>query len=1112
MRPIRKLIFMGILVFSLFNLSISENGISTDTKSVFAQQDNSVSNSVWTDKADIVINDITKVIPQKYRYLNLNLNSFRNIMTAAPFEFTDRAVASPLIIELPHPDGGMSKFYVTEYSMMEQGLADQYPDMKTYNVKGIDDPYAVGKIDFTAFGFHAIVLTPNGDYFIDPLSMDNTENYISYFKSDYFSNQTFECLVTEVTENTELINSHNSDMTGQQLRTYRLACAATGEYTAFHGGTVALGLAGIVTAINRVNQVYERDLSVRMTLVANNNLIVYTNSGTDPYTNNNGVTMLGQNQTNCNAVIGSANYDIGHVFSTGGGGVAGLSVVCVNASKARGVTGLPSPIGDPFYIDYVAHEMGHQFGGNHTFNGSSGNCAGGNRNGSTAWEPGSGSTIQAYAGICSPQDLQSNSDDYFHTGSVSEMTAFTQTGNGNSCPVTTNTGNTPPTVTVPSGGFTIPISTPFELTGSATDTETPGSLTYCWEEFDLGAAGAPNSPVGNAPIFRSFNPVVSPTRTFPKLSNLLNNTSTIGEILPTYTRSLTFRLTARDNSAGGGGINFSTVAFSVNNSSGPFLVTSPNTGVSWNAGAQTVTWNVANTTAAPVNCANVDILLSTDGGNTFPTTILSNTPNDGSQSVTIPNTATATARIKVKAKGNIFFDISNTNFTIVGGPSVPPCEDFTSGTFPPPPLTIDFTGTNRWSRNTVSAYGIGTGSAKFDFYNAQFNENQSIVSDNFVATLSGDYLTFDEAYAPYTDANFGPDTLLVEASSNSGGSYTTLATLIGRQDGTGELNTAPPNVNAYTPTNSEWASKIYALPAGTNKIRLKAKSGYGNNLYIDNLCVKTLPNATIAGIGNTPQGFYRGTPGIYSGIPDSVNIYLHRTDFPNIKVDSAFITLSNSCETFPTFSKALSGDYYIVVKHRNSIETWSRSGGEAYTRGGFFYFDFLEVNYAYNNNQFQINSTNNLWGMYGGDCNQDGVIEIADLSIIDNDAFNFAGGYIVSDVNGDNFADINDYAIADNNAFNIVTIQAPPGSAPPPAEDKNINPVFKSDAERNKYEMSLRISKENNVKREVKQVSTSELNEVLKQRSERDKLRTTPLSKNSEVKINSVNRTQVRRK
>ncbi|MBK8382630.1 MAG: hypothetical protein IPL16_12235 [Ignavibacteria bacterium] len=345
--------------------------------------------------------------------------------------------------------------------------------------------------------------------------------------------------MTEISNNSDFINNNNSIMTGQQLRTYRLACAATGEYTAFFGGTVALGQAAIVTSMNRVNGIYERDLSVRMTLVANNTSIVYTNSATDPYTNGNGSTMLGQNQTNCDAVIGSANYDIGHVFSTGGGGIAGLGVVCSNGNKARGVTGSTSPVGDPYDIDYVAHEMGHQFSGNHSFNGSSGSCSGGNRNASTAWEPGSASTIMGYAGICSPQDLQPNSDALFHTGNVSEITAFTQTGGGNSCPVTTNTGNTPPTVTVPAGGFTIPISTPFQLTGSATDVETPGSLTYIWEEWILVRQVHLRSRWKCSDLQIIYTCSIT-NKNFPKLSDLLNNTSTIGEILPTYTRSLNF--------------------------------------------------------------------------------------------------------------------------------------------------------------------------------------------------------------------------------------------------------------------------------------------------------------------------------------------------------------------------------------------------------------------------------------------------------------------------------------------------------------------------------------------------------------------------------------------
>jgi len=301
--------------------------------------------------------------------------------------------------------------------------------------------------------------------------------------------------------------------------------------------------------------------------------------------------MLSQNQSNLDAVIGSANYDIGHVFSTGGGGVAFLAVVCINGFKARGVTGLPSPTGDIFYIDFVAHEMGHQYGGNHSFNGSSGNCSGGNRNAATAYEPGSGSTIQAYAGICSPQNLQNNSDDYFHNISYVEMTNFTQIGGGSSCPVITPTGNLPPIVNAGTGGLTFPIETPLKLDGSATDPD-GDPITFNWEEFDLGPAGHPDFPSGNAPIFRSFPAVSETYRLLPKLSNLLNNTHTIGELLPTYTRTLRFRLTVRDNRAGGGGVDWDQVTHSVTDAAGPFLVTSPNTAVTWQGlSFQTITWD-----------------------------------------------------------------------------------------------------------------------------------------------------------------------------------------------------------------------------------------------------------------------------------------------------------------------------------------------------------------------------------------------------------------------------------------------------------------------------------------------------------------------------------------
>lgn len=1062
-----------------------------------------------------------RIIPEKFQTVKTNFNNLKSFLSSAPFESPDMNLKTQMIIELPNPDGNLSKFYVYEYSMMEPGLARQFPEIKTYTIKGIDDPYATGKLDYTMHGFHAMVLSPNGDFYIDPYSTKETEIYISYYKRDLKNKIPFDCETPAVEIRKNIITEN--DVTGEQLRNYLLACAATGEYTAYHGGTVALGQAAIVTAINRVNGVYERDMSVRMTLVANNTSIVYTNSATDPYTNNNGVTMLGQNQSNLDAVIGNANYHIGHVFSTGGGGVAGLGVVCLAGNKARGVTGSPAPIGDPFYIDYVAHEMGHQYGGNHSFNGVIGSCSGGNRNASTAWEPGSASTIMGYAGICGADDLQPNSDAYFHSGNMSEIISYTQSGNGNSCPTTTNTGNTPPSVTVPSGGFTIPISTPFQLTGSATDLNNPGTLTYCWEEFDLGPAGSPNSPSGNAPIFRSFSPVTSPTRIFPKLSDVLNNTQTFGEILPTYTRSLSFRLTVRDNNAGAGGSSYGLVSFSVNSGAGPFTVTSPNTNVNWNSSIpQTVTWNVANTTASPVSCANVKILLSTDGGNTFPTTLLASTPNDGSQSVTLPGVNTTTARIRIEAVGNIFFDLSNTNFQI-SNTSLPSishtalgdqakqlwpvsvdasvtsvysldsvwvkwyknivsntkqfklintsgsnysalfnsmssdvaigdliyyrifaqnnsaghekdstslysfkitdgkvCEGFTGATFPPSGWSLTYTGTLYWSRVASSSYGIGTGSAKFDFWNAAAGTAQSLNTLNFYGTSAGDSLRFHNAYAPYTDGS--TDSLEILTSTNSGTTYTTLVRLWGNNT-TGNLNTRSALGSEYTPASGEWATKKYALPVGTNKIRFRARSGYGNNLYLDSICVVNSSSPVPATITVAEEGFYN-TSTLKLNMRDTVRVYLRTSSSPYSIADSGKTVIDSvSLSGSLTFANAISGTYYVQVKHRNALETWSKSGGESYARGSAFSYNFTTaITQAYGSNM-KLKGTK--YCIYSGDPNGDGVVDATDNGIIDNDAANFTTGYMNSDLTGDNVTDASDAALADNNAANFVTAITP---------------------------------------------------------------------------------------
>ena len=365
---------------------------------------------------------------KQYRSYQLDLIEWSNRLASAP-EASNTNRSAELILSLPLSDGTFQDFSITSSTVMHPDLAAKYPQIKTYSGQGITDRSALAKLDVTPFGFHAMILSSGGTTYIDPFSLEDQDHYMVYHKRDFMTNKDFTCFVSGdgVTVELDRIMSQSPGVAksvGSELKTYRLALAATGEYTAFFGGTVPNALAAMVTSVNRVTGVYEREFAIRMVLIANTDTLIYTNAATDPYTNSNGGTMLTQNQNNITALIGGLNYDIGHVYSTGGGGIAGLGVICNFSQKARGVTGSPSPVNDPFDIDYVAHEMGHQFGGNHTFNCEVGACAG-NRSFSTAYEPGSGSTIMAYAGICGSNNLQPNSDDIFHTKSFDEITNYT---------------------------------------------------------------------------------------------------------------------------------------------------------------------------------------------------------------------------------------------------------------------------------------------------------------------------------------------------------------------------------------------------------------------------------------------------------------------------------------------------------------------------------------------------------------------------------------------------------------------------------------------------------------------------------------------------------------
>jgi hypothetical protein len=601
-----------------------------------------------------------------FRSFHLHHSRLRPLLGRAPKESSQAVASSDSIISLPLPDGTLARFRFVESPVMHPALAARFPEIKTYLGRGIDDPAAMVRFDLTPAGFHAQILSPRGAVYIEPYLRGNTNLHAVYARRDLRpSAPDFQCRTDGTTTTVSPASSpvRSLVVSSGNLRIYRLACAATAEYTAYFGGTVPAGLAAIVTAINRVTGVYESELGIRLELVAGNDLIVYMNTGTEPYSNGNPTALLTQNQANLDAVIGSTNYDIGHVFSTAGGGLAGVGVACVAGLKAMGETGTYPPVGDAFYIDYVAHEIGHQFGASHSFNSSANACGYGNRCAATAYEPGSGSTIMSYAGICSADNLQAHSGAYFHSASLEQILSFTTAGAGSTSASVSATGNSTPAVDA-GPNYTIPMGTPFTLTATGSDPDME-SLTYCWEERDLGPSITLSTPDnGSSPLFRSFNPTTSPARTFPQLSDLLNHTTTRGEILPITGRVMNFRVTARDNQPTGGAMASSDMQVTVTTNAGPFVVTSPAGAVTW-SGAQTIAWNVAGTTNAPVAAASVMILLSTNGGLTFPIVLASNVPNNGASTVLLPLVTSLAARIKVQAVGNIFFAISPANFSIV---------------------------------------------------------------------------------------------------------------------------------------------------------------------------------------------------------------------------------------------------------------------------------------------------------------------------------------------------------------------------------------------------------------------------------------------------------------
>lgn len=603
----------------------------------------------------------TSESPLQQRILTLNEQGLQNLLINAGSEPS---------LSLPLPTGGFATVQLIPTETLSPSIAAQFPDWKTWQINGLDGKVSSGRAELTALGFTAMLIMQNGDtLFIDPVTATTKAAERSYrslskqTNSGLFKNR-FQCSTHH--PETEALALDSSPMiaarAGEDLKTYDIAIAATGEYTQYHGGSKTTALSAITTTINRMNEIYQRDLSIKLRLVSGVTTL-YSDAATDPYPST-GSNLLNENQTVLDNLIGSENYDVGHLFTTGDGGLAVVEAACRNSYKAQGVSGWDTPTGDIFAIDYVAHEVGHQFGATHTFNSNSGSCSGSNRIAKTAYEPGSGSTIMSYAGICSPDNLQIHSDSMFHSGSINQITTYTQTSTGATCADSTRLSNANPVVNA-GQDYTLPARTPFILTGSATDSNTADTLSYSWEQIDLGSSSKLDIDTGDNALVRAQLPTSSPSRTIPRLTDLLSSSHTYGETLSSQTRAMNFRLQVRDAK---GGIGADEMLINVQDTGSAFEVTAPKNTSLVAGSALNVTWNVAKTDQAPIACNTVDIALntiSTTPNENFQT-LLSNTPNDGAASVTLPSSLGTKNTIRVKCNNNIFFALSDANPTSAG--------------------------------------------------------------------------------------------------------------------------------------------------------------------------------------------------------------------------------------------------------------------------------------------------------------------------------------------------------------------------------------------------------------------------------------------------------------
>jgi hypothetical protein len=624
--------------------------------------------------------------PEAFAAFELDHPSLATFLLNAPKEFSSNEKS--FRVDLPTPEGRTRAFEVFYSPVMQEELAAKYPEIRSYKGYALDDRSTNVRFNISPRGLRAAIHGENNIY-IDPATEDNPNQYIVYYTRDYKEDVSgvniscgldpYDILEEDLNSEEELnmypdeiLNTRNitAECDSVSLYTYRLALSCTGEWAQAHGGTVESVLADMVTSVNRINQIYENEFSIRVILINDNDQLIWLDPDTDPFeVANVGYELLQANTIVLNNNVGVNSYDIGHVFTRSCvdvGGVASLGSVCSANRKGSAVTCHYSNNLNYIITNVMAHEMGHQFSASHTFN----NCNG-NESAGSDYEPGGGVTIMAYCGLCGGNNVDYTCLENFHAHSIEQVRNFTRIGGGKKCANIISTGNTAPEVTLDyTDGFSIPIGTPFKLEGNAIDCE-GDELTYSWEQWDIGPQVPVGQPIEDAPLFTAMEPRAVPYRLFPDITKIVNNFSNNSEVLPAYTRPMNFRFIVRDNNENGGGTSWENVMFRAEGEAGPFRITAPASFQTYEVGDEIeIRWDVANTDIAPVNCSHVNIWLSSDAGYTDTKLLKFQTPNDGSEKIILPNIVSSLIRFKVEAVDNIFFNISSA-YTQVEEPEEP---------------------------------------------------------------------------------------------------------------------------------------------------------------------------------------------------------------------------------------------------------------------------------------------------------------------------------------------------------------------------------------------------------------------------------------------------------